>query len=215
MDANPQSSSCHTADIAEKKVWDRFVRFFHWGLVLGIVSSYFSASYDYMTVHLCIGYGLCGLITARIIWGFCGSHYALFRNFYFGPTAVMAYLLSIIKNRPQHFLGHNPAGAMMVFALLGLVIILLVSGFIVLGVIDFEGPLWWISSRVNESTSYQIQSVHEWLGHYFWIIVAAHIAGVIIASFQHHENLIVAMLTGIKKTPSKSHFETPFRADKK
>ena len=215
MDSNPQSSSCQATDIVEKKVWDRFVRFFHWSLVLGIICAYFSASYHYMTVHLWVGYSLCGLITARIIWGFVGSHYALFRNFSFGPTVVGAYLISIIKNRPQHFLGHNPAGAVMVFALLGLVIILLVSGFIVLGVIDFEGPLWWISTRVADSTSYQIQSVHEWLGHYFWIIVAVHVVGVVVASFQHRENLVMAMLTGIKKVPATSCLEPTFRAGKK
>lgn len=185
-------------------VWDRFVRLFHWSLVFGITGAYISACYHYMNIHLWIGYGLSVLVAARILWGFIGSQYARFSSFNFDPVTIVRYLISIIQNRPQHFLGHNPAGAAMVFLLLGIVIILLVSGFITLGVIDFDGPFLVLSTVLSDSTSYQIQAIHEWVGNYFWVVVAAHIFGVFVASTQHHENLILAMLTGIKKEPLKS-----------
>jgi cytochrome b len=47
-----------------------------------------------------------------------GSKYARFKNFVYSPRNVMAYLKSIVTGNPKRFLGHNPAGGIMVLALL-------------------------------------------------------------------------------------------------
>ena len=186
-------------EVTERLVWDRFIRFFHWSLFFGIAGAYFSASYRYMAVHQWLGYYLSCLIVCRIVWGFIGTPYARFSRFVFPPVTVKRYLISMLKNRPAYFIGHNPAGAMMVYLLLGVVVVLLVSGLVTLGAIDYEGPLLIVGNVLTDEVVYQIQFFHEWLGTYLWVVIAVHVVGVVVSSIQHGENLVMAMITGNKK----------------
>ena len=185
-------------EVAERLVWDRFIRFFHWSLVFGIAGAYFSATYHYMTVHQWLGYYLCCLIVCRGVWGFIGTPYARFCSFVFSPITVIGYLISMVKNRPVYFIGHNPAGAMMVYLPLGVLLVMLVSGLVTLGAIDYEGPLLIVSNVLKDERVYQIQFIHEWLGTYVWVFIAVHVIGVVVSSIQHGENLVMAMITGKK-----------------
>ena len=54
----------------EIKVWDPLVRLFHWSLVAMFVVAYFTAEEENI-VHIYSGYAVLGLISFRIIWGFC------------------------------------------------------------------------------------------------------------------------------------------------
>lgn len=62
-----------------------------------------------------------GLVLFRLLWGIWGTHYARFSNFVRGPQAVTAYLRSLLTGRPDHYTGHNPAGAVAIVLMLAIV----------------------------------------------------------------------------------------------
>ena len=54
------------------------------------------------------------------VWGLLGTRYARFANFVRGPAAVARYLGAMLRGRPEHHVGHNPAGALAIVAMLAL-----------------------------------------------------------------------------------------------
>lgn len=191
------------------KVWDAFVRTFHWSLVAGCVLAFLSGAFHFPLVHQWIGYGICLLILARIYWGFRGSRFARFNSFLFTWQETQTYIRTMFEGHPKHYLGHNPAGALMVFALLATVSCILASGLLTLSVIDFEGPLLFLANRVSDDASYLIRDTHDLLPYFGLILVGFHLLGVWSGSWLHRENLIRAMITGYKPHPlEQNHKES-------
>jgi cytochrome b len=186
------------------KVWDRFLRFFHWTLALCFAISFFSGELHASTLHVLVGYVLCALLAARVYWGFKGSEYARFRSFIYPLSEALAYLRSMLKGNPRHYVGHNPAGALMVFTMFGLLGAIFVSGLLTLGTIDFEGPLRFLANHVSDDASYAFRHLHKLLPPLALGLVLLHLLGVVVGSIQHKENLARAMLTGRKRSPSPS-----------
>ncbi len=184
------------------KVWDRFLRFFHWTLALCFAASFISGELHASTIHVLVGYVLCVLLAARVYWGFKGSEYARFRSFIYPLSEALAYLRSMLKGNPRHYVGHNPAGALMVFTMFGLLGVIFVSGLLTLGTIDFDGPLLFLANRVSDDASYVFRHLHKFLPPVALGLVLLHLLGVLVGSFQHKENLARAMLTGRKRSPS-------------
>jgi cytochrome b len=164
-------------------VWDAPTRVFHWALALSFVGAFVTADSERLRdVHVVLGYTVLGLIAFRLIWGVLGTRYARFTSFAFGPRAVVAYLKSLLALRPQHFLGHNPAGSFAIFALL------------VLGL--FTGLTGY--AQYNDLGGEWLQDLHEGLANAMLAVVFVHIAGVAVSSLLHRENLARAMFTGYK-----------------
>ncbi|OGS80987.1 MAG: cytochrome B [Gallionellales bacterium GWA2_59_43] len=184
------------------KVWDLFIRLFHWTLVAGFATAYVSGEVHASDIHVLAGYALCVLLIARVYWGFKGSRHARFRSFFFPPGETLAYVRSMFTGHPKHYLGHNPAGALMVFTLLCMMAALLATGLATLAAIDFEGPLLFIANRVGDEAAYAFRSLHELLSGIALTLVALHFGGAILGSIQHRENLVKAMFTGKKPAPS-------------
>lgn len=174
------STSTHSSKI---RVWDAPVRVFHWLMVLCFAGAYITAeSETWRLLHVTLGYTLGGLLAFRLVWGVVGTRYARFGSFVRGPSAVLRYLKSIVANRPEHHLGHNPAGAVAVVLLLVMGAGLVASGY---SVYEDLGPEW-------------LEDVHELLGNGMLLVVIGHLVGVVSASLQHRENLVRAMVTGYK-----------------
>jgi cytochrome b len=186
------------------KVWDVPVRVFHWATVLGFTAAYLTAKFHIGFLHNLIGYFLCVLLLARLLWGFIGNQYARFNSFIFSPGETLAYLRSLVHGRPLHYFGHNPAGALMVFALLVLLMLIFVTGLITLTVIDFEGPLLFLTNYFSDPASYAVHHLHGWLIDVALLLIPLHVLGVVAGSIQHKENLVKAMITGKKKNVSAS-----------
>lgn len=180
------------------RVWDRFVRFFHWSLVISFALSYWSAKAGKHELHAWLGYFLAGLVLARLFWGLYGSRYARFSNFIHAPAAVLSYLKTIASGHPRRFLGHNPAGGVMVIALLATLVFITFTGMTVLAVIDFDGPLLGMMKAMSDQEAYAAWSSHAYAVNVILGMVGLHLLGVILASFQHKEDLVRAMITGYK-----------------
>ena len=111
-------------------VWDLPTRVFHWLLAASFAGAWLTGESErWRDVHMMLGYSVAGLILFRIVWGFVGSRYARFRSFVFRPSELFAYLRSLATRSPRHYLGHNPAGSIAIFLLLGLGLVTALSGF--------------------------------------------------------------------------------------
>lgn len=173
-----------TAPALPARVWDRFVRFFHWSLVTCVLANYFLVD-DGETLHHWIGYFASVLIVARIVWGFVGSEYARFTSFFPTPARLRAHLAAIRSGQPGFHPGHNPLGAVMMLALMVLVLALGLSGF--LQTTDaFWGEEW-------------LQEVLEMLASALIALATLHAAAAIIMGRLEGVSLVGAMITGVKR----------------
>ncbi len=205
--------SMQTEDATTLRVWDPLVRVFHWGLVAAFATAWLTAD-EVQPVHEFAGYTVAGLVAFRLIWGFAGSRYARFAQFVKGPGATFAYLGSMLRGGERRYLGHNPAGAAMIVALL-----LTISGTAFTGWLMAEperlsmvpalpqivAPAWADDDGDEYGEGREVEGplkdVHETLANLMLLLVAAHVGGVVLASIRHRENLGHAMLTGEKRAP--------------
>lgn len=166
-----------------QRIWDPAVRIFHWSLVTAVGIDMLLE--DGTDLHAAAGYVVLGLIAFRFLWGFIGTRHARFANFVSGPGAVGRYLRSLRSPRPERHLGHNPAGALMVVALLA--VLALVAGS---GALLNTDALWG---------SEWLEETHEIAANSLFILVPLHVLGAVVSSIIHRENLVRAMVTGRKE----------------
>lgn len=179
------------------KVWDLPVRLFHWSLATLFILAY-AIEDHWLSLHTLAGYTIAGLVLFRLVWGFVGSRYARFGDFVKSPGEVMHYLGDIKSGRAGRYLGHNPAGGAMIIALLLSLVFTIASGLIIYGGAEFAGPLAGVVAGWPESRIEMFEEVHEFFANFTLLLVLLHVAGVVLASFQHGENLVRSMFTGKK-----------------
>jgi cytochrome b len=165
-------------------VWDLPTRVGHWLLVAAFAASYLSGdSEEWRLVHITAGYAMGGALAFRLFWGMAGTRYARFGSFLFSPREVFAYLGSLLKGKPAHWVGHNPAGSYAIYALMLLGIAVVGSGW---AVYEEVGGDW-------------LEEAHDALSYTMLGVVGLHVAGVVVSSGLHRENLARSMVTGYKQ----------------
>jgi cytochrome b len=188
-----------TADPGTRvRVWDSFVRLFHWGLVASVLIAYFTED-DLLGLHTWAGYTVLGLIGARLLWGLVGSPHARWASFVRGPRATLAYVSDALQGRAARYLGHNPAGAAMVVALLLGLTTTALTGVALLGAGEAAGPLAPYLQGMSPAAAHDLEEIHEWAANLTMLLVPIHLIGVAFASRQHGENLVRAMIDGYKR----------------
>jgi cytochrome b len=191
------------------KVWDLSTRLFHWLLVgliaVGVVTGFVTPEW-WMGVHIWAGYGLVALMAFRLVWGLFGPEYSRVVSFLYPPRDTLEHLRGLLLLRPPHYVGHNPTGALMVFALMGVLSALVATGLLVLGGEEKQGPL---SAVISYSVGDAAKHVHRWLVVLLLAMIAGHVAGVLIESLLMHDNLVRAMITGWKCLPPEAPVPTP------
>ena len=195
------------------RLWDPLLRVFHWGLVAAFAVAWLTAD-ELQPVHEIAGYTVAGLVAFRLVWGLVGSRYARFAQFLKCPAATLAYAGEIMRGRERRYLGHNPAGAAMIVALL-----VTLSGTAFTGWLMAEpdrvamlpempqivSPAWADDDEGEYGERGEadgaVKEVHETLANLMLLLAALHVGGVVLASVRHRENLARAMLTGDKRAP--------------
>jgi len=178
------------------KVWDPFVRVFHWSLVLSFTVAWLSGE-ELETLHAFAGYAVFGLVLLRLVWGFIGPRYARFSDFSYPPAVVKSFVEDTLHRRAQRYLGHNPAGGAMIILMLISLVLVSVSGFAVYGIEAGAGPLAMLAGS-SEGLKEVWEETHEFFANLMLLLVVIHVAGVVVESVLHRENLVKAMFTGRK-----------------
>ncbi len=171
------------AETATARVWDPAVRVFHWSLAAAFAAGWATAEAA-TGLHQLLGYTILALVGARLVWGAMGPRHARFASFVRGPGAVAGYLSDLLHGRTRRYLGHNPAGAAMILALLGGLSTVALTGW-AMTVPGFGGE--------------RVEELHEAAASVMLVLVAGHVPGVVASSLLHRENLVLAMLTGRKR----------------
>ena len=169
---------------ATVKVWDPFIRIFHWSLVALFAIAFLTGD-EIEWLHLVAGYSIAGLVALRLVWGFVGPRHARFADFVKGPGSVATFLKQSARLEAPRHIGHNPAGGMMIVALLAGLIGLSITAVLM------TTDAFWGSKAMEE--------IHEVLANGMLILIAFHVFGVIFASVEHGENLVKSMVTGRKR----------------
>ncbi|QGU33773.1 cytochrome b/b6 domain-containing protein [Thermochromatium tepidum] len=180
------------------RVWDPLVRVFHWSLV-GAFATAFILEDDLLGVHVWAGYLVLALVAVRLVWGLIGTRHARFSDFVRGPRAVLAYLRAVLSRRAPRYLGHNPAGGAMILLLLIALAATGISGLALYGAEEFAGPLAGVMRGVPAFWGEVLEETHEVLANLTLGLILIHVAGVLVSSWLHRENLIAAMISGYKR----------------
>jgi cytochrome b len=166
-------------------------------------------------LHVWGGYVVGAIVVLRVVWGFVGPCHARFSDFVSGPIVALAYFRDLLYGRARRYVGHSPAGGVMVIALLVCLAETVATGLIAYGE-DGKGPLAAVmvsdaNGNGNEAehralakpdggqTESAIGELHGLLANITVALVVAHIFGVAVASVVHKENLVLAMITGRKR----------------
>jgi len=167
------------------KVWDLFVRIFHWSLVVAFAVAFLTGDGN-ESVHTISGYAIAALVAARIVWGFIGSKHARFADFVVAPRKVTEFTMQSMRLKAPRHIGHNPAGGVMILALLATFAGLAITGHLM------TTDAYWGSKTLED--------VHEALAYFALGLVGLHVLGVFFTAIEHRENLVKAMITGRKRT---------------
>ena len=168
------------------RVWDPVVRLFHWTVVAGCAINLIVEEGN--TFHRAVGYVVAAAVAVRVVWGFTGKGHARFSDFIPTPAALLGYLRQLVSRNEPRFIGHNPAGSVMIFLLLGALIAVSITGWM-MGLDRFFG---------NET----LEELHETFAMTILVLAGIHVAAAVFESMRHRENLIKSMFTGRKRKPT-------------
>jgi len=164
-------------------VWDIPVRIFHWLLVICFAGAWLSAESERLQmIHYAFGYTACLLILIRLLWGVIGTRYARFSQFLKSPKAVWGHFMAMLRRHPHHDVGHNPAGGLVMVALMLFVLMIGLTGYF--SVKEFLG---------NFSSE-----AHEIISSLAMAVVILHILAAIVMSVVERQNLVKSMVNGKK-----------------
>lgn len=167
-----------------ERVWDPFVRLFHWSLVAAVLLDQFVLE-EGETAHRWVGYAAAALVLARIGWGFIGSPPARWSTFFPTPSRVARHLLELTAGRVMPYRSHSPIGALMMLVLMSLVLGLALTGWMQ-GLDAFWGDEW-------------LQELHEWLANGLIVLAGLHAAAALVLGRLEGIDLVRAMVTGVKR----------------
>ncbi len=165
------------------KVYDPLVRVAHLCFIVGVIAAWFTRHAG-GAWHEWIGYAVMAALILRLFWGFSGSASARFTRFIRGPVTTARYAMNVLHGSAARHLGHNPLGAWMIVALLVTLAVIVGTGYM------FTTDRWFGYGWVIRT-----HEISTWI---LFALVPIHVAGVLHASWKHHEDLIAAMLHGRK-----------------
>ncbi|MDH2382884.1 cytochrome b/b6 domain-containing protein [Bradyrhizobium sp. CER78] len=171
------------------QVWDLPLRLWHWALAILVLVAWVTPSV-YDRLHRLAGYSVIGLLAFRLIWGFAGTRYARFGKLGVRLRAAPRYIWNLRRGITGRYIGLNPAGTVMLVALLLTLAVSAITGAMEVTVTFFG--VWWV------------EDTHAYASDAVIILVALHVLGVIVVGLLQRQNLVRAMFTGRKQLRDRS-----------
>ena len=194
VEANP--------DKVRVRIWDLPTRIFHWVLVLAVAASVITAHVggNAMEWHFRLGYLIFTLLVFRLVWGFVGGRWSRFASFIYMPPTLLRYLRGGELPGEHLDAGHNPLGALSVFALLALLILQVATGLVADDEIASQGPLnKFVSGAVAGGASTWHADIGQWI---LLSLIALHVGAIVYYLHGKQTNLVRPMIAGDKAMPA-------------
>lgn len=166
-------------------VWDSPIFFTHWLLAFCFVGAVLTQeSEKFRLVHVTMGYTMLGIVSFRVVWGFVGSKYARFITI--KPRFIRARenIQSTLNGYKEFSIGLNALGFVAAYLLMGAVLLVSASGYLVF----------------NEIGPELISEIHEWMGNLLIAVVVVHVSSIVLnAIYQRLQktNVEVAKKVGV------------------
>lgn len=183
-------------------IWDLPLRLFHWLLVIAVVAAYLSGIEGglWLEWHIQLGVFILALLGFRLVWGFVGTTHARFANFFPTPARLRAYARS-----DWHVVGHNPLGAIWIFAVLTCLLLQAGSGlFAINDEVETHGPLY---ALVSADWSERLTGWHGRFVDLLLIMVGLHLVAISCYAGFQKKNLLMPMVTGRVAMEETVHVE--------
>jgi cytochrome b len=146
-------------------VWDSPIFFTHWLLALCFLGAILTQeSEKFRLVHVTMGYTMLGIVGFRVIWGFIGSKYARFTTIKPRFLRVRENIQAIFRGDKEFSIGLNALGFIAAYLLMGLVLLVSASGYLVF----------------NEIGPELISEVHELVGNLLIAVVVVHVGSIVL-----------------------------------
>ena len=186
-------------------LWDLPLRVFHWSLVAAVTAAIVTGEIGgpWMVWHGRAGLLIVGLLVFRIVWGLVGSATSRFAHFAPSPGSVLAYLRGRWRG-----VGHNPLGALSVFALLGLLALQATTGLFGNDDIAFAGPL---NHLVSDTLGSRVTGWHRLLADALFAWMALHLLAIAFHVVVKRHRLIRPMITGLHDVDADTPLPAPAR----
>jgi cytochrome b len=194
-------------------VWDPVVRISHWAIAVAVVVNGLIDKPG-GGLHVWIGWSVIGLLAIRFAWGVLGPAEARFSAFPPDPRGALSHLVDLLRGRPREYASHNPAGAIMAYALWACLVVVTATGLVMT---EGKSPVTiseeraavaagdW-SALVTEGDAAEDRGdgafreiagdVHAVVANLMLVLALVHVAGVAVESRALGRNLVRPMTTG-------------------
>lgn len=205
--ANPQPEAAEAPSL-----WDPVVRLTHWGIAIAVLLNALVTKGGSLT-HVSLGWMGMALLLLRVIWGVLGPSEALFSAFPPNPAAALRHMGEVLRGKPRAHRSHNPAGALMAYALWATLGVIIVTGLVMTGgatpmqVARDKAAVasgdWSALIKKGESSDegdntlrHTAEEIHEMAANLLLLLAVLHVAGVFVESRAMRRNLVAPMLLG-------------------
>lgn len=189
------------APVVPVRVWDLPTRVFHWSLVISVALAIVSGEIGdpWMAWHYRCGEAAGALLVFRLAWGLVGGTWSRFVRFAPSPARVRRHLRGAPEAEDHPGVGHNPLGALSVFAMLALLLAQVATGLVSDDEISNQGPLNHLVGSVvaGKATSWHT----AWGLDAIFVLLGLHVAAIAFYTWKKREPILRAMWTGDKSLP--------------
>ncbi len=178
------------------KIWDVWVRLFHWSLVLAVGFLFISGETGagFFDWHRLAGEIVLALVVFRLFWGIVGSSNARLLSLVVNPLRAVSHLRELAARKAPQERGHNAAGGWAVLVMLLLLFVQAITGMFIADDEEWvEGAFHGVLPSANTDFLYNIHHMNAGL---LQLLVLIHVVMIAVYFLFAKQNLIRPMITG-------------------